>query len=136
MKISPGAGGTRPAAGLCTAGLCTAGLCTAALLTAWTPAAAPDTVAARGRAVKLPAPPCDLPFAQGEWGTCTTMALRLSRAPATGRTATIAVGVCAKHTGVVRARIVLPGPGGQSRPQRLCSALVSTTQAHLHDRMA
>lgn len=91
-----------------TAGLRTVSLCTAALLTTWTPAAALDTVATSGRAVRLPASPCDLPFAQGEWGAYTTVALRLSRAPAAGQTATIAIAVCAKHTGAVRTLIVLP----------------------------
>jgi hypothetical protein len=111
MQISPGAGRTRPPAGLRAASLCAA-----ALLTACTPAAALDTVAARGRAVKLPASPCDLPFAQGEWRTYTTVTLRLSRAPATGQTATIAIGVCAKHTGVVWALIVLPDGFGWAHP--------------------
>jgi hypothetical protein len=109
MQISAGGGRTRPAAGLRMAGLCTA-----ALLMSWTPAA--DTVTAGGRAGKLPASPCDLPFSQGEWATFTTVALRLSRAPAAGQTATMAIGVCARRTGAVRALIVLPGGFGWARP--------------------
>jgi hypothetical protein len=107
MRISPGARRTRP-----TAGLRTASLCAAALLTAWRPVAALDTVAAGGRAIRPPASPCDLPFAQGESGTYTTAALRLSRAPAAGQTAIITIGVCANRPGAVRALIMLPDSFG------------------------
>lgn len=86
----------------------------AALLLAGTLTLARDDATRQSRASVDP--PCERPFALGEFGTDVVVTARLSHPPRIGETAVLFVGVCARADGVVRLDIELPDGFDWERP--------------------